>query len=150
MFRLKNLLLSSAMVVLALSACAPAAPAATSTPAGPQVINVSLTSYKLTLTPNKIKAGDVKFVVKNDSPDMMHEIIIVKTDLAPDKMPLGSDGIAIDEESKDMTNVGAVEDVEAGKSGEVTIKLAAGHYVYFCNKDNHYKLGMVGEITVTP
>jgi uncharacterized cupredoxin-like copper-binding protein len=139
------------MFVLALSACgAPAAPAATSTPAGPQIVNVSLTTYGFKLTPSNIKAGDVKFVVKNDATDLMHEIILVKTDLAPDKMPIGSDNTSIDEDSKAITIVGAVEDVEPGKSGEVVMKLTAGHYVYFCNKDNHYKLGMVGELTIAP
>ena len=151
MIRLKFLGLSSVMFVLFLSACgAPATPAATSTPTGPQIVNVSMTTYGFKLTPDKIKAGEVKFVAKNDATDLIHEIFLVKTDLAIDKLPLGSDNISIDEESKALAKVGAAEDIEPGKSGEMTVTLEAGRYVYFCNKDNHYKLGMVGELTVAP
>jgi uncharacterized cupredoxin-like copper-binding protein len=74
----------------------------------------------------------------------------VKTDLAVDKLPMAPDGTMIDEESTQFTKLGSVEDVDAGKGGEMTMKLEPGRYVYFCNKQGHYKLGMAGELTVVP
>ncbi len=126
------------------------APAATPTAAPPQVVNVSLTTYGFKFTGDKIKPGEVKFIVKNDATDLQHEILLVKTDLALDKLPMSSDGTEVDENSKDYTKVGSVEDVEPGKGGEMTAKLDAGHYIYFCNKAAHYTLKMRGEFTVAP
>jgi uncharacterized cupredoxin-like copper-binding protein len=109
-----------------------------------------MTDFAFKFTPSTIKAGVVKFVVKNDASEQMHEMFLVKTDLAVGKLPLGSDGSSINEDSNQFTKLGSVEDVDAGKSGEMTVKLEPGRYVYFCNKPGHYKMGMAGEITVAP
>jgi len=140
---------AASFIAVSMAACS-AAPAATPTPAGPQVVNVSMTTYGFKFTPDKIKPGEVKFVVKNDATDLKHEILLVKTDLAMDKLPMNSDGTQVDEVSKDYTKLGSVEDVEPGKSGEMTVKLDAGRYVYFCNTPAHYSLKMRGEFTVAP
>ncbi|HEY3342015.1 MAG TPA: plastocyanin/azurin family copper-binding protein [Anaerolineae bacterium] len=125
-----------------------AAPASALTPT--EVVTVDMTDFAFKFTPSTIKAGVVKFVAKNDSPSVMHEIFLVKTDLAVDKLPIASDGSSVNEDSNLITKLGSVEDVDAGKSGEMTIKLEPGHYVYFCNKPGHYKMGMAGDMTVVP
>jgi uncharacterized cupredoxin-like copper-binding protein len=121
-------------------------PAAQLTPI--EVVTVSMTDFAYKFTPSTIKAGQVKFVVKNDSTTQLHEIWLVKTDLAVDKLPMAADGASIDEGSTQFTKLGSVEDVAAGASGEMTVKLEPGRYVYFCNKPGHYKMGMASEMTV--
>src|ERR1700682_4016623 len=101
---IKSLVLASVLLVLSLVACA-GAPAATPTPSGPQVVVATLTTYGFKFTPDKIKAGEVKFIVKNNATDVLHELWIVKTDLALDKLPLISDGTKIDETAKTFTKL---------------------------------------------
>jgi uncharacterized cupredoxin-like copper-binding protein len=142
-------LIAASFIAVSMVGCS-TAPAAAPTPAGPQVVNVSMTTYGFKFTPDKIRAGEVKFVVKNDATDLKHEMRLVKTNLAIDKLPMNSDGAQVDESSKDFTSLGAVEDVEPGKSGEMTVTLESGRYVYFCNTPAHYTLKMRGELTVAP
>jgi uncharacterized cupredoxin-like copper-binding protein len=138
--RVLRFILTLSIAVMALVACAPA---------GPQTVNVSLTTYTMKITPETIKTGDVKFVVKNDATDLVHEFFLVKTDLAPDKLPLDSEG-RVNEDSPQIKEVGAAEDIDPGKSGEFSVKLEPGHYVYFCNVGTHYAIGMRGEFTIAP
>jgi uncharacterized cupredoxin-like copper-binding protein len=161
--KLLGVLVISGVLVLSQAACtgvsAPIAQAASAStavvatapaPASTEVVTVSMTDFAFKFTPSTIKAGVVKFIVKNDASEQMHEMFLVKTDLAVDKLPLEPDGSSINEDSNQFTKLGSVEDVDAGKSGEMTVKLEPGRYVYFCNKPGHYKMGMAGEITVVP
>lgn len=118
-------------------------------PAEPQTVDISLITYAMKITPETIKSGDVKFVVKNDAPDLVHEFILVKTDLAIDKLPLNSEG-RVDEETPQIREVGVAEDINPGTSAEFSATLEAGRYVYFCNIDTHYSVGMRGELTIAP
>jgi uncharacterized cupredoxin-like copper-binding protein len=112
-----------------------------------QVVNVSLTNYDITFDPPVVHAGKVTVVSTNDAHDLMHEIRIVKTNLPMDKLPLEPDG-SVDEDNANLTTVAAIEDLDPGKSRAVTVELQPGRYVYFCNKHNHYLVGMRGEINV--
>lgn len=117
--------------------------------AGPPTVDISLTTYAMKISPETIQSGDVKFVVKNNAPDLVHEFILVKTDLAIDKLPLNADG-RVDEEASQIKEVGVAEDVNPGTSAEFSATLEAGRYVYFCNIDTHYSVGMRGEFTIAP
>lgn len=132
--------LTFGMALMALAACAPA---------GPQVVNVNLTSFEITVSSKSLSAGETSFAVKNEATDVMHELILVQTDLAPDALPLTAEG-RVDEESTLFSEAGGAEDIAASTSAEFTATLEPGHYVYFCNIENHYTLGMRGEITVVP
>lgn len=114
-----------------------------------QVVTVSLTNYEITFDPPILRPGTVTFIGKNDADDLMHEIRIVKTALSMDKLPLEPDG-SVDEDSAQLTTIAAVEDLDPGKSRAVTVDLEPGRYVYFCNKHNHYLVGMRGEINAQP
>ncbi len=115
-----------------------------------KVVTVSMTDFAFKFTPATIRAGTIKFIVKNDATAQMHEIFLVKTVLALNKLPLAADGVSVDEDSKAFTKLGVVEDIEAGQSGEMIVNLAPGRYLYFCNKEAHFKLGMAGEMIVIP
>ncbi len=112
-----------------------------------QTVRVTLITYDTKITPEKIRPGDVHFIIKNKATDLVHEFILVRTDLAPDQLPVGDDG-KIDEDSLKHLKIVTAEDVAPGDSRETTVKLKPGHYVYFCNINAHHLLGMRGEFTV--
>lgn len=125
------------LAALSLSAC------------GSNAISVTLANHKITPSVTSAKAGDITFNIKNGSTDLIHEVIVVKTDLAADKLPLRADGSGrVDEAKVDVR--GAKEDIPPGKSEDLVVNLAAGRYILLCNVDDHYSKKMYIEFTVTP
>ena len=131
-------LLALATVVLA--GCATAATA----PARGGTINAALTDMKISVDRTSVNAGEVTFVVKNTGA-IMHELVVIQTDVAQDK--IASD---IDEAGKmdETGNLGETGDVQAGASKTFTVTLPAGHYVLMCNEIGHYESGMHMAFTV--
>jgi len=117
---------------------------------GPQKIDAALTTYKIVLSKNTAKAGDIVFHVHNDATDLLHEFVIFKTDLPEDQLPLNAEG-AVDEEGAGVEHIDEVE-VETGQSADLAVNLPAGRYVIICNiNDNnemHYAHGMHVVFTV--
>ena len=72
-----------------------------------------------------------------------HEIVIFRTTLPADNLPLNSDG-DVNEESPQLTSVGDSGDaLPPGQAKSFTTSdLQPGHYVAVCNLPGHYKLGM--------
>ena len=69
--------------------------ACTSANAPPKDINVSLKTMTMTLSSTVAKAGEVTFHIKNDAPDLKHEFVLFKTDLAGDKLPVNDKGSVV-------------------------------------------------------
>ena len=127
----------------ALAACS-GAPAQ---PTPPPPITVNLTSFSMAPSATSARAGKTTFIATNTAPGIQHELIIIKTDLAADKLMVESD----DRVSEDvMHSLGEVSELDSGKSGIVTINLDAGHYVLICNIAGHYRQGMRFDFTVNP
>jgi uncharacterized cupredoxin-like copper-binding protein len=124
------------MVVVLLSAFALAG-------CGPSKVDVSLTTYKITLSTDSVNAGEVVFHVTNDATDLVHEFVIFKTDLPEDQLPLTAENI-VDEAGAGITFINEVEDVEQGTSKDLTVTLEPGRYVLLCNTTEklHYQHGM--------
>jgi uncharacterized cupredoxin-like copper-binding protein len=110
---------------------------------GPSKVDVSLTTYKITLSTDSVKAGEVVFHVTNDATDLVHEFVIFKTDLPEDQLPLTAENI-VDEAGAGITFINEVEDVAQGTSKDLTVTLEPGRYVLLCNTalNNHYTRGM--------
>ena len=138
-------LFTLALLILPLTACAGYVAIA---PSAPQTIHVSMTDYSFQLTPATISPGEVTFVVENDSNMLMHQMVVVKTYLRPDELPDAFPGKMIGEGSDVLTEVGAVGDLSPGKTGQLTVRLDPGHYVYLCDTPGHYMKGMYGDFTV--
>ncbi|KAA1011348.1 hypothetical protein FVF58_15520 [Paraburkholderia panacisoli] len=99
------------------------------------------------LDASHVKAGSVTFEVSN-APDtgLMHELVVLKTDMADDKLPV-KNGQVRESQFKKM---GEVEDISPGKSRHITLKLPPGRYVLICNQTGHYSMGMHTSLVVTP
>jgi uncharacterized cupredoxin-like copper-binding protein len=105
---------------------------------GGGTIHVTLKENGITLDQSAVNAGTVVFDVKNAG-TIIHEFVVIKTDVAPDKLPAstGEPGQMLEDGS-----VGEVEDVEVGASKQLSIKLEPGKYVLICNLVGHFAAGM--------
>jgi uncharacterized cupredoxin-like copper-binding protein len=130
-----------ALTALALLVAACAGPAAEA-PAGSQVV-AEMADYKITVNVPSVKAGSIKIGVRNLG-TMEHSFEVIKTELAPDKLPVDGASAKANEDGK----VGGIASIPAGKSASVTIDLAPGKYVFICNVAGHYQLGMRTGFTV--
>jgi uncharacterized cupredoxin-like copper-binding protein len=101
-------------------------------------VNATLTEMKIVLDRSGVPAGPVTFVVKNNG-TLEHELVVIKTDVAEDK--LAPD---VEEPGKmdETGNVGETGEVKPGESKTFTVTLAAGHYVIMCNEVGHFAAGM--------
>jgi len=103
--------------------------------AGPRAglpIDVSLTEYSISLGRSDIPAGSTVFDVSNRGPDKDHEFVLVKTDLAPNKLPTKPDG-TVDEAGAGMEILGQIAAFAPGDTKMKSFELVAGKYVMFCN-----------------
>lgn len=110
-------------------------------------IDATLANYQISLSSTSASAGSVTFRVTNNAEDMLHEFVIVKSDLAADSLPLNDDG---DVDEDQITVVDEIEDIESGSTEFLTVDLDPGHYVIMCNLPGHYAQGMHVDFTVTP
>jgi len=142
--KLKSLaMLTVATALLASCAGTAAAPAAPVAVVSGGTINATLTDMKISVDKTSISAGTVKFVVKN-SGAVIHELVVMKTDVAQDKLVAGDEAGKVDETG----NVAETGDVIAGGSNTFSVLLPAGHYVLICNEVGHYVGGMHMPFTV--
>jgi uncharacterized cupredoxin-like copper-binding protein len=113
-------------------------------PADVNVI-VDMKEYSIALNTPTVKAGVVKFGIRNLG-TMVHEFDLIKTDLAPEKLPIDTAAGKAKEDGlvKQMINIAR------GRATTATADLAPGHYVIICNVTGHYQLGMRAELTVQP
>ena len=102
--------------------------------------NVSLGEYSIKPAATSVPAGKVTFVVK-DTGALAHELVVLKTDLAPQALKMLSPD-KVDQDGSGKV-AGEVEDVKAGTTAPaVTLDLSPGKYVLLCNVEGHYALGM--------
>jgi len=118
-----------------------------------QVVNAELVEKPdggqgIMLDSDEVKPGMVTFNAKNTSEGMDHELLLVKTDLAPADFPMDAAGRRVDEGK--FTGIQELGDLHPGMKRSTTIKLTAGKYILFCNEPGHFKEGMVTPFTVAP
>ena len=127
-------------VALVLVACSPS----TRGPSGP-VFDVRIKDFKILPSSDSAPSGLVTLNVSNAGPTT-HEFVVVRTELPDDDLPIGVDGLSVDEDG--LEPVDEIEGIEDGTSGQVTVRLEPGRYVFFCNFEGHYLAGMNAEIEV--
>ncbi len=101
-------------------------------------VNATLTDSKIVLDNAALSSGKVTFNVKNTG-TMVHELVVLKTDLAADKIPANADEPGKMSEDGSQGESG---DLNVGETKAFTLDLAPGKYVLMCNQTGHYLLGM--------
>ncbi len=127
-----------------------AAPTATpgGTPGPGGGIQVTLTEdpdFMVSVEPASAAAGSLTFGVTNAG-SILHNLRVIKSDLAPDALPLDDSGLQVDEAQVDV--VSSVPELDPGTSQQLSADLEAGPYVLICNVAGHYEGGMHTAFTV--
>jgi uncharacterized cupredoxin-like copper-binding protein len=138
--------LALVLVVLALAVPLTVARRQEPTPRGTPV-NVRLEDFKVREDAAVVAAGTVSFRILNQGPTS-HELIVVRTDLAPDKLPLQRDGLTVDEEAPGIDFLDEVDGLDIDDRQTLVLDLAPGDYVLYCNLEGHYLGGMYASLTV--
>jgi uncharacterized cupredoxin-like copper-binding protein len=137
-----------ALVLAALAVAVPLTVARRQEPATPGTpVDVLLEDFKVRQDAAVVPAGTVSFRILNQGPTT-HEVIVVRTDLAPDKLPLQRDGLTVDEEGPGVELLDEAEGLDIDDRETMVLDLAAGNYVLYCNLEGHYLGGMHAALTV--
>jgi uncharacterized cupredoxin-like copper-binding protein len=134
-------MLAAGATLLLLFGCAGDPP-----PAADGVLDVNVKDFKIEPTLPTTTSGRVELRVRNAGP-ATHEFVVVRSDLPSDQLPIAAVGLSVDEDQ--VVPVGELDEVEAGSTGSLTLALAPGRYVLFCNLEGHYLIGMSASIEVT-
>lgn len=150
----RGIRLGAVLVVgAALSACSSSEPAqqadaaAKATPASAKAttVGVTLKDFGVAAAQASAPAGSVTFAVLN-SGAIPHELVVVKSDLATDKLPQFEQKL-VDE--KQVQVISKTVPLDAGKKQELTTTLQPGKYILICNVASHYVSGMYSAFEVT-
>jgi uncharacterized cupredoxin-like copper-binding protein len=134
--------LSAALTLVALVACSHHPISSTGA-----TVSVSLKDYRIMSSIATVRAGTVSFDVHNRGPST-HEFVVFETAQPADRMPLGADGLTIDEDSSLLRHVGEMAEVDIGQSRQLLLQLSPGTYVLVCNMEGHYLGGMLLSLVV--
>lgn len=116
-------------------------------------VNVSLIEWSVVPDTTSVAAGSVTFTATNDGAEN-HELVVIRTDLAPDALPVVEG--KVDEDQVDV--IGEIEEFAPGQTESATFDLEPGNYVLICNIaeveedgeiESHYQLGMRTAFEVT-
>jgi len=128
-------------------------PGAVSTPPlGSTLVSIALTEFSVVPDPATAPAGEVYFLATNAGAEA-HELVVIKSDLAPDALPNGEGRVPEDE----VDFIGEIEPFAAGSDASIVFELEQGAYVLICNiveeeasgnTESHYLEGMHAAFTV--
>ena len=107
-------------------------------------VAVTLKDFSLAATPATFVAGDITFGIQNDGPSA-HEFVILRTEDAPDAMPVENGVIPEDQ----VELVDEAEDIAPGTHTALSVNLEPGSYVLVRNLPAHYEAGMRVAFTTT-
>jgi uncharacterized cupredoxin-like copper-binding protein len=134
--------LAVALTLLGLVACShqPSAPPGT-------VVPVVVEDYRIKSSITTVPAGTVTFSVHSRGPST-HELAVFETARPAGQLPLGADGLRIDEDSSLLREAGELEQVDIGQTETFVLRLTPGTYVLVCNMEGHYLGGMYFSLVV--
>jgi len=110
-------------------------------------LNVLLEDFKVREDVAVVPAGTVSFRIRNQGPTT-HELNVIRTDRAPDKLPLQRDGLTVDQDARGIDHLDEVEGLDIDDRRTLVLDLAPGNYVLYCNLEGHYLGGMHAALTV--
>jgi uncharacterized cupredoxin-like copper-binding protein len=121
---------------------------------GGTTVDITLQEFAVIPGATSAPAGSITFEATNDGPDDDHELVVIRTDLAPDALPTNEDGSA-NEEGEGVEAIDEIPEFAPGGTQSLTLDLEAGAYVLICNvydpdeDEAHYQEGMRVAFTVT-
>ncbi len=107
-------------------------------------VAVKLADNGISLDRSSVAAGKVTFRITNAG-SIEHELAVLKTALAADKLPTNPDKPG---KVKEDGNVGEVEDIAVKETKDLVLDLQPGQYALICNLPAHYGMGMHTAFTV--
>ncbi|HZD70956.1 MAG TPA: sulfocyanin-like copper-binding protein [Actinomycetes bacterium] len=110
-------------------------------------VNVLLDDFHVRPAAAVVPAGTVRFRILNHGPST-HELNVVRTARAPDKLPLQRDGLTVNEDAPGLDHLDEAEGLDIGDRRTLVLRLPPGHYVLYCNMEGHYLGGMHAAFTV--
>jgi uncharacterized cupredoxin-like copper-binding protein len=144
-------ILAAATAVLLLAACGAAQTATPKSAAsGATTVSATLTDdFKITIDKATVPAGKVTFDVKNAG-KVTHEVVLLKTDLRYDQLPVdpAAPGKILEDEGQTIVHIGETDDMDPGTTKTFSADLTPGKYVLTCNQLGHYAGGMRIPFTV--
>ena len=120
-------------------------------PPGAKSVAVTLREWAVEPAEPAVAAGGVYFLATNAGA-LAHELVVIKTDLAPDALP-ENDG-RVPEDDIDM--IGEISPFSPGSKASTVLELEPGDYALICNvvetvngeRVSHYLNGMYTAFTV--
>ncbi len=112
-----------------------------------RIVQVRERDFALTPNVERVPAGLLTFRVHNAGPST-HEFLIDRTSDAADALPLGTNGMTVNEDSPALIPIASLNAIRLGQTRDLTVRLAPGRYVLFCNLEGHYRGGMYAAIEV--
>ena len=124
----------------------------------PGTVAVTLAEGSLKPDRAEVRAGRVTFDTRNAG-RAEHELLVVRTDLAPGALPMGLEGPAVKLAGDVVLGVphthgsheakrAATRHVAPGSSRRETVVLKPGKYVLLCSLPGHYESGQRAALTV--
>jgi len=110
-------------------------------------VDVLLEDFNVREDAAVVPAGTVRFRILNQGPTS-HQLLVVRTDLDPDKLPLQRDGLTVNEEAPGIDLLDEAQGLDIDDRRTLVLDLAPGHYVLYCNLEGHYLGGMHAALTV--
>lgn len=100
----------------------------------------------LTVSPSRVPAGPVEFVVKNESRNTKHEFLFAPWSGPESALPYDDKSQQVDENK--MKGLEGVEDLRPRETVTARFALQKGRYVVFCNEPGHYRDAMRTDLIV--
>jgi len=110
-------------------------------------ITATESDFTIHLSAAHVAAGPFAVVADNRGASA-HELVVFRTNLAPNKLPVGADGNVIESSPQLVKVADTGTNVAPGQSRTMYTVLAPGKYVFVCNLPGHYRLGMRAELVV--
>jgi uncharacterized cupredoxin-like copper-binding protein len=97
-------------------------------------VKATLNEMHIMVSPKRVPAGKVTFVVRNAG-IVEHELLVIA-------WPKGGKLTVTHFKADESASLGEVSELKPGKTGRVTLTLRPGRYLLICNLSGHYQLGM--------
>ena len=100
-------------------------------------VPVRLKDFRVDVGRAVVGQGRVRFEVVNRGPTT-HELDVVRTDLPENELPLDADRLTVVANDARLVHLGEAEGLDIDDHRTLTVDLAPGHYVLYCNMEGHY------------